>query len=114
MKSTIDLERFAKLPKWAREHIRNLDRKIDDQKCTIGKLRAQQEFGCTGRVKRGYFDDETKLPDRDTYYFQVTDDEYSTISVRIDDEGYLNINSLGRMLSVEPRASNAVHLRVRR
>lgn len=104
-------EKVAKLPKWAQTHISSLNRQLRDMDAKYGRLKSEQESGCTGMVRRGYAisGDSVLLPDYEVYQFSIGGQKF-TVNLS-GDESCLNIASTDGRLDIEPRASNRIYIR---
>tara|TARA_R110000851_G_C13102760_1_gene569335 strand:- start:79542 stop:79901 length:360 start_codon:yes stop_codon:yes gene_type:complete len=111
--------RIEKLPRWVREMISGLEREVKALENSNDILRLHTEIGCSGRVRRSErCGDDVKLPDDAVYKFspETATDWKDTISVQhlLDDPDVLRVSANGGTLEIEPRASNAIFLRVKR
>ncbi len=108
----------TKLPKWAQEHIADLERQIDTLQIQYSEIKQGSESRCSGEVYRSEAGsmDEFILPEQSVYYFQVGKSKFNRISVykSNEDEDVIVINCDSGCMDIEPRACNSIHLRKRK
>jgi hypothetical protein len=98
-------ERIAKLPRWAREHIDSLDRKIADLEAGIAKRNG--ETG-TGFVTVDHWRTPITLPDESRIRWRY--DHHTWVDAR-DDDGTLQIMGSTQLI-VYPHVTNVIRVRL--
>lgn len=89
-------ERIAKLPRWAQDHIRRLERDLEDLKAEHKSIAE----GTTGIFWRGAEQNIHYLPEGTTVTLG---------GIEVDRRGeYVDVRALHGMLSVYPRAGNSI------
>lgn len=107
-------EQIAKLPKWAREHIKSLNRKVQNVRYEFDKIVQSTKSNINSRVTRGSLMNNYSLPETDNYRFRMKNG--CRISVRIDDDhdGILYVSAEEGFIAVHPRSSNSFLLSAKR
>lgn len=106
-----DKDKIAKLPKWAQEHIISLEREIKRLEENISLLSDSDDepafyvYDLLYPETKRYFSNHTYV------HFPVSSTKIrSHISVNLDRQGHLYINSHGDDLIIRPHSSNAITL----
>ena len=102
--------RIAKLPKWAQEELRSLERDLGVALDELEDLR-EGKYGDadTDTVADPYADAPLKLKKGETIEYRLGYDRGAVIRARVDQYGILELNG-GQAIAVHPRAANAVHV----
>lgn len=104
-------EQIAKLPKWAQDELKRLERIASVAQSENAVLR--KETPPTGVSWQSMMEPESNLPECATVIFMLTKKWGVRCALRNDpkDEKYLDINGDG-ILSIQPRASNVIRITV--
>ena len=103
-------EVIAKLPKRVQEHIKNLERRLEEKEQFIEDRKENKKskiyWGCLLRDLA-----LTYIPENETVYFQMSDHDLDTISIRFR-YGMLDINgATPGGLEIVPNASNSFYVK---
>lgn len=102
---------FSRLPKWAQEHIRVLQMRLDERTDELNALGEQQPTRIL--IERWGADlTPTYLPDKTIVRFVVGEGWEQRVDVRINNEGELELLG-GTQLVLAPSSSNVVRVGVR-
>lgn len=102
--------RIAKLPKWAQEELRDLQRLSSEALEALDELRAGK-YGDdnTDTLADPYGDTPLKLRKGEVIEFRLGYGQSDVVRARVDQYGVLELNG-GAVLAVHPRAANVVHV----
>jgi hypothetical protein len=102
-------EQFDRLPKWAKEELRHMDREVQAAQAQVKKiLREIDTPSETTFVRAAYGFDDIPLAKHERIVFKVDNGE---IRAWVDEQGLVNIQSnayMGGDLIIRPRVSNVV------
>jgi hypothetical protein len=104
--------RFEKLPKWAQDGIRSLDRERRNAitERDVAKMESGEDDSNVHLV-RGLHGEDIRLPKHSGVKFFLGEGEFSYIEVRIRD-GRLNVASGIGSLVIHPQVTNVINLEV--
>lgn len=102
-------EKFAKLPKWAQDHIHQLER-------TIEALKEKHAPYSESKVTWGFSIDETMrqghIPDDVPVRWMINEKSYHYFDVRLTENKELYISG-NPLISIDPQAANVVRVKLR-
>lgn len=109
MKKEMEIDRFKKLPSYARDEINSLRRKVDELREEIAILRGEKVLGSSGMIQYDCYPAKPiSIPDRSRVQFKVGG---SVIECFVRDGQYLDVSSNYGRIFVLPNAANVVFIR---
>lgn len=106
----MDKPNIERLPKWAQDYIRKLERERDSARNALAIFKGEAEQGCSGIVildDFSGFDTRLVLPDRTAVKFMLGK-EYIEVMLR---NGTLNACA-SRMVNIIPSATNSFNIKI--
>lgn len=107
-------DRISKLPRWAQDHIHDLERKVTELERKVDAAYDTNPDETDVFLEDGMND--RPLPRHSTVVFKMTDvnkrrHQREDIRVRVDRDGMLEIMG-GNTISIKPQATNLVRVRL--